>query len=101
MHQLYKDTSDIYDHRGGYMHNRGTRLKEWKDAKGKGKFPHLEWVQNSDRYDLKINNEHVNYMDVFNPDYLIPTPAQCLRGCFLPMFSSILPTFVYLLLEVE
>mgnify|MGYP006963855965 CR=1 FL=1 len=35
-------------------------------------------MQNADRYDLKINNEHVNYMDVFNPDYLNP-PANADR----------------------
>ena len=31
---------------------------------------------NADRYDLKINNEHVQYMDVFDPDYLVPPQPQ-------------------------
>ena len=33
-------------------------------------------ISNADRYDLKINNEHVQYMNVFDPEYLHPEPAQ-------------------------
>ena len=35
---------------------------------------------NADRYDLKINNEHVQYMDVFDPDFLHPFPSQDKRS---------------------
>ena len=60
---------DIYDYGAGYMYNRGRRFEGWKHESGKGKFSHFEWVLNADRYDLKINNEHVQYMDVFDPDF--------------------------------
>ena len=75
MNQLYQEMKDWYDRASGYLYNRGRRFEGWTDALGKGKFPHFEWVQNADRYDLKINNEHVQYMDVFNPNYLLPPPA--------------------------
>ena len=78
--QLYQEMKDIYDYVGGYMNSRGRRFEEWKDESGKGKFPHFEWVLNADRYDLKINNEHVQYMDVFDPDYLHPPPPQDKRS---------------------
>ena len=52
-------------------------LMDGQIAKEKANFSHFEWVQNADRYDLKINNEHVHYMDVFDPDYLAPpAPAD-------------------------
>ena len=35
---------------------------------------------NADRYDLKINNEHVQYTDVFDPDFLHPVPPQDKRS---------------------
>ena len=77
MNQLYQEMKDYYDRGSAYLHNRGRRFDGWTDSKGKGKFPHFEWVQNADRYDLKINNEHVHYMDVFDPDYLAPpAPAD-------------------------
>ena len=77
MNQLYQEMKDYYDRGSAYLHNRGRRFAGWTDSKGKGKFPHFEWVQNADRYDLKINNEHVHYMDVFDPDYLAPpAPAD-------------------------
>ena len=72
--QMYQEMKDIYDYGAGYMYNRGRRFDGWTDASGKGKFSHFEWVQNADRYDLKIKNEHVHYMDVFDPDYIQPPP---------------------------
>ena len=78
--QMYQEMKDIYDYVGGYMNNRGRRFEGWKDESGKGKFLHFECVKNADRYDLKINNEHVQYMDVFDPDYLLPPPPQDKRS---------------------
>ena len=78
--QMYQEMKDIYDYGGGYMYNRGRRFEGWKDESGKGKFPHFEWVLNADRYDLKINNEHVQYVNVFNPDFIQPTPPLSKRS---------------------
>ena len=78
--QMYQEMKDIYDYGAGYMYNRGRRFEGWKDGSGKGKFPHFEWVLNTDRYDLKINNEHVQYMDVFDPNFLHPLPPQGKRS---------------------
>ena len=78
--QMHQEMKDIYDYGTGYMYNRGRRFEGWKDDIGKGKFPHFEWVLNADRYDLKINNEHVQYMDVFDPDFLHPVPPQDKRS---------------------
>ena len=72
--QMYKEMKDIYDYENGYMYNRGRRFEGWTDDSGKGKFSHFEWVQNADRYDLKINNEHIHFMDVFDPFYMLPRP---------------------------
>ena len=52
-------------------------MERWK---WKGKFPHFEWVSNAGRYDLKINNEHVQYMDVFDPDFVHPVPDRDSRS---------------------
>ena len=78
--QMYQEIKDIYDNGVGYMHNRGTRFEGWKDESGKGKFPHFEWVTNAERYDLKINYEHMQYMDVFDPDFIHPVPLQGSRS---------------------
>ena len=78
--QMYQEVKDIYDYGAGYMYNRGTRFEGWKDESGKGKFPHFEWVPNADRYDLKINNEHVQYMDVFDPDFVHPVSDRDSRS---------------------
>ena len=78
--QMYQEMRDIYDYGAGYMYNRGRRFEGWKDESGKGKFPHFEWVLNADRYDLKINNEHVQYMDVFDPDFNQPVTPQDKRS---------------------
>ena len=78
--QMYQEMKDIYDYGAGYMYNRGRRFEGWKDVSGKGKFPHFEWVLNADRYDLKINNEHVQYMGVFDPDFNQPVTPQDKRS---------------------
>ena len=78
--QMYQEMADIYDYGAGYMYNRGRRFEGWKDESGKGRFPHFEWVSNANRYDLKINNEHVQYKDAFDPDYLHPVPDRDSRS---------------------
>ena len=77
---MYQEMKDIYDYGAGYMYNRGRRFEGWKDESGKGKFPHFEWVSNANRYDLKISNEHVQYKDAFDPDYLHPVPDRDSRS---------------------
>ena len=62
------------------IYSRGTTFEGWKDESGKGKFPHFEWVPNADRYDLMINNEHMQYMDVFDPDFMHPVPDRDSRS---------------------
>ena len=61
--QMYRTFEDVNDIRGG----QGKRLADWKSAvTKKGHHPYLEWVPNADNCDLKINNENVVYLDVFN-----------------------------------
>ena len=61
--QMYRTFEDVNDIRGG----QGKRLSDWKSAvTKKGHHPYFEWVPNADSYDLKINNENVEYLDVFN-----------------------------------
>lgn len=65
--QMYRMFDDINDIRGGYLQGLGSRLKDWRNViANKGNHPHFEWVQNADSYNLKINNENMNYFDVFN-----------------------------------
>ena len=61
--RMYRTFEDVNDIRGG----QGKRLSDWKSAvTKKGHHPYFEWVPNADSYDLKINNENVEYLDVFN-----------------------------------
>ena len=61
--QMYRMFEDVNDIREG----QGKRLADWKSAViKKGHHPYFEWVPNADSYDLKINNENVQYLDVFN-----------------------------------
>ena len=76
---MYQEMKDIYDYGAGYMYNQG-RFEGWKDGSGKGKFSHFELGVEYDRYDLKINNEHMQYMDMLDPDFLHPVPAQDKQG---------------------
>ena len=55
-------------------------LKDGKMEVEKGNFLISNWVLNADRYDLKINNEHMQYMDMLDPDFLHPVPAQDKQG---------------------
>ena len=61
--RMYRTFEDVNDIKGG----QGKRLSDWKSAvTKKGHHPYFEWVPNADSYDLKINNENVEYLDVFN-----------------------------------
>ena len=61
--RMYRTFEDVNDIRGG----QGKRLSDWKSAvTKKGHHPYFEWVPNADSYDLKVNNENVEYLDVFN-----------------------------------
>ena len=61
--QMYRTFEAVNDIRGG----QGKRLSDWKSAVTKKEHhPYFEWVPNADSYDLKINNENVEYLDVFN-----------------------------------
>ena len=61
--QMYRTFEDVNDIRGG----QGKRLADWKSAvTKKGHYLYFESVPNADNYDLKINNENVVYLDVFN-----------------------------------
>ena len=97
---MYQEMKDIYDYGAGYIYNRGRRFEGWKDESGKGKFPHFEWVLNADRYDLKINNEHVQYMDVFDPDFNQPVTPQDKRSLEELTKSFLSSNFVEIELEL-
>lgn len=60
--QMYHMFEDVNDIRGG----NGKRIAGWKSAITKtGQHTHFDWVKNADDYECKINNEVVNYLDVF------------------------------------
>lgn len=50
---------------------RRNSLTECKHADGKSKLPFFEWVQNAYKFELKINNEGVQYKEDFDVHYLM------------------------------
>ena len=73
-HKKYRDTvegSYVIDSRGKSVLERRDSLDEWKHDDGKSKLPVFEWVQNADKFELKINNEGVLYKEDFDVHYLM------------------------------
>lgn len=70
----YRDIADgsyVINPNGESVLQRRNSLTECKHADGKSKLPFFEWVQNADKFELKINNEGVQYKEDFDVHYLM------------------------------